>query len=124
MVKLQETINQNAYHKLEQFITIFGYKDDHYLIDKMTALKIELWSRRAKNVRILHLMEQITYRLDGIRFTSCKSAKDRTSMAITLEEVRFCSSKYNFNEIDDSHLFQQMLDTLRRYKRKNNLTIN
>lgn len=111
LVKLQETINQSAFHRLEEYIIEF--KENPNLVDLLTALKIELWSRRAKNVRILHLMEQITYHLDGIRFTSCKSAKDRTSMAITLEEVRFCSRKYNFNEIDDSHLFQQMLDTLR-----------
>ncbi|RWS06693.1 hypothetical protein B4U79_02585 [Dinothrombium tinctorium] len=112
-VKIQDEINKSSFLQLETFISNFIDLEDRELINDVTALKTELWSNRAKNVRVLHLMEQITYKLNGLRFTSCKSAKDRTAMAVTLEEVRKCAHLYDFSEIRDVHLFQQMLDTLR-----------
>ena len=43
---------------------------------------------------LLQNFRDLTYALDGGRIISCKSAKDRTSMAITLEQVTFVASKY------------------------------
>ncbi|RWS23982.1 hypothetical protein B4U80_00612 [Leptotrombidium deliense] len=112
-VKVQDEINKDNFLRLETYITQTFEIESRQLIDDLTALKTELWSSRAKNVRILQLMENITYQLNGIRFTSCKSAKDRTAMAVTLEEVRECARLYQFSELSENHLFQQMLDTLR-----------
>ena len=41
-----------------------------------------------KNFRVLMLAADMVRELGGARITSCKSAKDRTSMAVTHEEVR------------------------------------
>lgn len=95
------------------------------LINNLIALKSELYSNRAKNVRILQLTEQIAYDLNAIRFTNCKSGKDRTSMSCTLECVRKAGQLFSFNEISHSKLFQQMLDTLRSEGvRRSNTTKN
>jgi len=75
----------------------------------MDQLKEEVYNTKRKNVRILHLAAQICRKMKGLRFTSCKSAKDRTGMSVTLEQVNILSSEYDLAE----HEFQRALNCMR-----------
>jgi hypothetical protein len=43
------------------------------------------------------VIAKLTRALDGVRLTSCKSAKDRTGMSVTLEEVQLAKEIYGLN---------------------------
>lgn len=77
-------------------------------------------SSKSKNIQKLYFAGQIVHLLNGIKMTCCKSAKDRTGMSITLEEVRFCFESFGIEKyVEQRELFQVMLDTLRRYAKYN-----
>ena len=57
------------------------------------SLSLQKTSDGTKNVTLINLFERMGQALKSGRITSCKSAKDRTSMSITLEEV---SASYRF----------------------------
>ena len=55
-------------------------------------------SRRDKNTEVLMLAADLTRRMNAGRCISCKSAKDRTSMAVTLEQARILGHWYGMGE--------------------------
>ncbi|KAK4877541.1 hypothetical protein RN001_010047 [Aquatica leii] len=77
--------------------------------DLVDDLKTSVHSSKSKNVEVLHLSAQICRQMKGLRFISCKSAKDRTGMAVTLEQCQILSSEYHLAE----HEFQRALDCMR-----------
>lgn len=110
---LQEEVNEVSFSKLGLFINQFYSNDDH--VKKLLKnLETELKSFKSKNIKILELANEIIRHLNGIKVTCCKSAKDRTGMSVTLEEVRYTFKFLNLQKDMHSHLFQTMLDTLRR----------
>lgn len=76
------------------------------MLDKMEEL---LKVNSAKNIKILHVAEDITRAVGGIRFTSCKSAKDRTAMAVTLEQTRILQQEFHL----PANNLQNVLDVIR-----------
>jgi len=100
---LQEEINSASFETLQKYCQSFrGFRQSVPGLEFATdpTLKImddvlqrlggaiELARReRKKSPSILFLTEEITRRVRGGRLTSCKSAKDRTAMAVTLEET-------------------------------------
>jgi len=75
------------------------------LIKKMSSL---VKQRRSKNVEILKVAAQICRQLEGVRFISCKSAKDRTSMAVTLEQCVIMEEEYDLAEPEFNHALDCM----------------
>lgn len=79
------------------------------LEEVMEMLKIAVQKKVPRNTEVLHLAAMATRLMNGIRFTSCKSAKDRTGMSVTLEQCSVLSSEYHLAE----HETQKALDIMR-----------
>ncbi|CAD1478010.1 unnamed protein product [Heterotrigona itama] len=79
------------------------------LAELMANLKGSVQAKVNKNVEVLQLSSQICRRMRGLRFTSCKSAKDRTGMSVTLEQVNILSAEYHLAE----HEYSRALDCMR-----------
>lgn len=69
-----------------------------------------LRANTSKNIKVLHIAEDICRAMQGLRFTSCKSAKDRTSMAVTLEQCRILQQEFHLPAVS----LQNVLNTMRR----------
>ncbi|XP_038055583.1 inositol polyphosphate-4-phosphatase type I A-like isoform X3 [Patiria miniata] len=116
---LQDTINQdnlqkldNYYSRLVHMIPHKDWRESHSSVSLdvlMSSLRHHISTKKNKNVEILHISSQLARRLDGIRFTSCKSAKDRTAMSVTLEECMILQDEHQLH----SQMFTHLLDTMR-----------
>lgn len=76
------------------------------MLDTMEEL---LRVNSSKNIKILHVAEDITRAVSGVRVTSCKSAKDRTAMAVTLEQARILQQEFHLPSAN----LQNVLDVTR-----------
>uniref|UniRef100_A0A182QHM5 phosphatidylinositol-3,4-bisphosphate 4-phosphatase n=1 Tax=Anopheles farauti TaxID=69004 RepID=A0A182QHM5_9DIPT len=81
----------------------------HDVVAFLADLEGELRANGSKNYRVLQLAEEVTRAVQGLRFTSCKSAKDRTSMAVTLEQCRVLQQEFHLSAANA----QNVLDTMR-----------
>ena len=92
---VQEEINIENYQHLHAYYTVFTefarkakVKMTTDLEQLVRLLHVQVVSKKPKNVESLHLAAEICRHMNGIRFTSCKSAKDRTAMSVTLEQIQ------------------------------------
>ena len=64
-----------------------------------------------KNILVHELAQEIARELNGVRFVQCKSAKDRTSMAVSLEQVRIMKE---IGLVPNDKEFEFYLEQMRR----------
>ncbi|KAM7140695.1 inositol polyphosphate 4-phosphatase type II isoform 1-T1 [Molossus nigricans] len=119
-VSLQESINQENFELLKEYYTIFmekmppdyisHFQEQNDLKGLLENLHQNIQAKKRKNVEILWLAATMCRKLNGIRFTCCKSAKDRTSMSVTLEQCSILRDEHQLHK----DFFIRALDCMRR----------
>ena len=79
--------------------------------DLFKSVQRQLAMHKSKNVELLLFLKQLCLRMRGGRLTCCKSGKDRSSMAVTLEECSILRSHHHLL----SNSFKTTLSTLRTW---------
>lgn len=82
---------------------------EHAVVALLNEMDDQLRANTSKNYRVLTLAEDVTRAMQGLRFTSCKSAKDRTSMGVTLEQCKVLQQEFHLSSAN----VQNVLDTMR-----------
>ncbi|CAM9661511.1 unnamed protein product [Rangifer tarandus platyrhynchus] len=118
-VSLQESINQENFELLKEYCTIFmekmppdyisQFQEQNDLKGLLENLHQNIQAKKRKNVEIMWLAATICRKLNGIRFTCCKSAKDRTSMSVTLEQCSILRDEHQLHK----DFFIRALDCMR-----------
>ncbi|KAM4834119.1 inositol polyphosphate 4-phosphatase type II isoform 2-T3 [Thomomys bottae] len=119
-VSLQESINQENFELLKEYYSIFmekmppdyisHFQEHNDLKGLLENLHQNIQAKKRKNVEIMWLAATICRKLNGIRFTCCKSAKDRTSMSVTLEQCSILRDEHHLHK----DFFIRALDCMRR----------
>ncbi|XP_034543348.1 type II inositol 3,4-bisphosphate 4-phosphatase isoform X3 [Notolabrus celidotus] len=118
-ISLQERINQKNFEMLEAYFKSFSekvpleclpcFQTQTDIKELLETLGQNVVTKKRKNVEILWIAGTICRRLNGIRFTSCKSAKDRTSMSVTLEQCALLRDEHQLSK----DIFIRALDCMR-----------
>uniref|UniRef100_A0A8B9H1Z0 Inositol polyphosphate-4-phosphatase type II B n=1 Tax=Astyanax mexicanus TaxID=7994 RepID=A0A8B9H1Z0_ASTMX len=111
-ISLQERINQRNFDILEAYyksLSLPCFQTQTDVKELLETLGQNVVTKKRKNVEILWLAGAICRRLNGIRFTSCKSAKDRTSMSVTLEQCALLRDEHQLHK----DYFVRALDCMR-----------
>ncbi|XP_027508700.1 type II inositol 3,4-bisphosphate 4-phosphatase isoform X2 [Corapipo altera] len=117
---LQENINQENLELLKEYYKLFTekmppdclphFQEQNDLKGLLENLHQNILAKRRKNVEIMWLAATICRKLNGVRFTCCKSAKDRTSMSVTLEQCSILRDEHQLHK----DFFIRALDCMRR----------
>jgi hypothetical protein len=111
-----DEINKISLYKLFKWVkTNIPSEDSNILLNgKLQLLKEEIYAKKKKNVSIHKITSAIIRDLGGTRVINCKSGKDRTGMAVTLEQTRFLSTYGLPNESIEKCLAEMRSQGVRR----------
>ncbi|XP_070805199.1 inositol polyphosphate 4-phosphatase type II isoform X2 [Pituophis catenifer annectens] len=117
---LQESLNQENLELLKEYYKLLmekmppdclpHFQEQNDLKGLLENLHQNIQTKKRKNVEIMWLAATICRKLNGIRFTCCKSAKDRTSMSVTLEQCSILRDEHQLHK----DFFIRALDCMRR----------
>uniref|UniRef100_A0A8C0ZK56 phosphatidylinositol-3,4-bisphosphate 4-phosphatase n=1 Tax=Cyanistes caeruleus TaxID=156563 RepID=A0A8C0ZK56_CYACU len=120
---LQENINQENLELLKEYYKLFmekmppdclpHFQEQNDLKGLLESLHQNIQAKKRKNVEIMWLAATICRKLNGVRFTCCKSAKDRTSMSVTLEQCSILRDEHQLHK----DFFIRALDCMRSRRR-------
>ncbi|KAK5875486.1 hypothetical protein CesoFtcFv8_026565 [Champsocephalus esox] len=88
---LQQRVNQQSCARLREYRNALSdalpvTAGAQSLSDLLSSLERCVETRKRKNVEVLWIAAAVCRAVRGVRLTSCKSAKDRTAMSVTLEQ--------------------------------------
>nr|XP_033795756.1 inositol polyphosphate 4-phosphatase type II isoform X2 [Geotrypetes seraphini] len=119
-ISLQENINQENFESLKEYYKLFTeklppdclphFQEQNDLKELLESLHQNIQAKKRKNVEIMWLAATVCRKMNGIRFTCCKSAKDRTSMSVTLEQCSILRDEHDLHK----DYFSRALDCMRR----------
>ncbi|KAM7372683.1 hypothetical protein PAMP_009832 [Pampus punctatissimus] len=112
---LQERLNQQSCERLKAYCNTLRDRLPEMagvqsLSDLLSSLDCSIDTRKRKNVKVLWIAAMVCRKVNGVRLTSCKSAKDRTAMSVTLEQCVLLRERHTLSQ---QH-FSTALDCMRR----------
>uniref|UniRef100_A0A3B4Z3V0 Type II inositol 3,4-bisphosphate 4-phosphatase-like n=1 Tax=Stegastes partitus TaxID=144197 RepID=A0A3B4Z3V0_9TELE len=119
-VSVQDRLNRQSFERLRSYCSALTARlpdlarllsaGVRSLPDLLSSLDLSLQAKRRKKVEVLWIAATVCRQVNGVRLTSCKSAKDPTAMSVTLEQCLLLRRRHQLSR----QSFSTALDSMRR----------